>query len=165
MIANVIKLLIENLPTVFFVLALVIAAVTRSIPQTAERFLSWVLLSCGLEALWAGASHVLFPETAAHFIGWQTSPFQFEVGMADLSLGVISTLSFWRPLAFKAAVVTFTVVYYVGLAYGHFHQIATTGNTAAGNDGLLLLLTVIKPLLLFGLLIGARVSYAKLKRP
>lgn len=165
MIADGIRLFITNLPTVFFVLALVIAALTRHIPQPAERFLSWILVSMGLEGLWAGGTHVLFPETAARFIGWQVSPFQFEVGMADISLGVIALVAFWQPLAFKAAVVTFSVVYYVGLAYGHFHQIAATGNMAAGNAGMLLVLTVIKPALLLALLIGASRSHMPLKRP
>jgi hypothetical protein len=165
MIANAIRLLIENLPTVFFVLALLLATVTRGIPQPAERYLSWILLSLGLQGVWAGGTHVLFPETAARFIGWQVSPFQFEIGIADIAHGVVALLSFWRPLAFKAAVVTFTFVFYVGLAYGHFHHIATAGNMAPGNAGLLLALTIVQPLLLVGLLIGARISNVGLKRP
>jgi hypothetical protein len=51
----------------------------------AERFLSWILLlPIGVTGPWAGAFHVFFPATAAALIGWEVSPFQFEVGMADL---------------------------------------------------------------------------------
>jgi hypothetical protein len=165
MIADLIASFIKNIPTVLFILALVAATLTRHIPQVAERFLSWILLSVGLEGLWAGLTHVFFPETAARFIGWQVSPFQFEIGIADIALGVTAALSFWRPITFKAAVVTFVFIFYVGLAIGHIRQIVTTGDMAAGNAGLLLVLTIIKPALLVGLLIAARISYAKLKRP
>lgn len=165
MIADFIAMFIKNLPTVFFILALVIASMSRDIPQAAERYLSWVLVSVGLEGLWAGLTHVLFPETAARFIGWQVSPFQFEIGIADIALGVTAIMAFWRPIAFKAAVVTFGFIFFVGLVIGHIKQIVTTGDMAAGNAGLLLVLTVVKPVLLVGLLIAARISYAKLKRP
>ena len=47
----------------------------------------------------------LFPAVAAAHIGWQTSPFQFEVGMADLAIGITACLSFWRDLSFKAAAI------------------------------------------------------------
>jgi hypothetical protein len=165
MIADTIATIIKNVPTVVFVLALVGATLHRSIPQSAERYLSWILLSMGVEGLWAGLTHVLFPETAAHFIGWQTSPFQFEIGIADISLGVVALLAYWRPLAFKAAVVTFSFVFYIGLAIGHIRQVVLTGDMSPGNVGLLLALTIIKPLLLVALLIGAKISYSTLTRP
>ena len=54
-----------------------------------ERLLAWILLlPIGVTGLWAGVSHVFFPAVAAAHIGWQTSPFQFEVGMADFAIGV-----------------------------------------------------------------------------
>jgi uncharacterized membrane protein len=165
MIANAIALFIENLPTAFFILALLAASFTRTIPQTAERWLSWILLSVGAEGLWAGTTHVFFPATAAKFIGWQVSPFQFEIGIADIALGVTAIVSFWRPIVFKTAVVTFSTVFFIGLAIDHIHQVMVTGNTSPGNFGLLLLLTIIRPLLLVVLLTVAARSPAQLKRP
>ena len=53
----------------------------------AEQFLSWMLLlPIGITGLWAGVFHIFFPAAAAAYIGWQVSPFQFEVGMADLAI-------------------------------------------------------------------------------
>ena len=49
-----------------------------------------------------------------------------------------------------------TSILFAGLAYGHIDQIVTAGNFAPGNAGTLLILTIIKPLLLIGLLIAAR---------
>jgi hypothetical protein len=157
MIAEAIRLIITNIPAVLFLAALLIAAIPHGNRPVAERYLSWILLlGVGGEALWGGLFHILAPETAAAFIHWQVSPFQFEMGMADIALGVVGILSFWRSLDFKAAIVTFTSVLYAGLAWGHIHQIMSAGNLAPGNAGALLVLTIIKPPLLVGLLIAAR---------
>jgi hypothetical protein len=50
-----------------------------------------LLLPIGITGLWAGVSHVFFPATAAAHIGWQVSPFQFEVGMADFHHRVLQS--------------------------------------------------------------------------
>jgi hypothetical protein len=94
----------QNFPAELFVVALVVASIRRDGQGASERFLSWILLlPIGVTSLWAGASHVFFPAMAARFIGWQVSPFQFEVGMADFAIGVTACISFWRDLEFKAA--------------------------------------------------------------
>lgn len=149
-IADGIRLVITNMPVILFIAALVVASLRGA---TAERYLAWqLLLPIGVQGLWAGLYHVLAPTTAAAFIGWQVSPFQFEVGMADIALGIVATVAFWRPFEFKAATVLFTIVYFGGLVFGHVHQIVSTHNYAAGNAGLLLALTVIEPVLLAVLL-------------
>ena len=40
-------------------------------------------------------THVYFPEISAKEIGWEVSLFQFEVGIADLTVGVLGVLAFW----------------------------------------------------------------------
>ena len=62
-----------------------------------------------------GIYDVFFPSTAAHFIGWQVSPFQFEVGMADLALGATAVWAFWRDLSFKAAIVCAASIFMLGM--------------------------------------------------
>ena len=59
----------------------------------------------GVSGLWAAVFHLFFPAIAAADIGWEVSPFQFEVGMADLAIGATACVSFWRNLDFKAAAV------------------------------------------------------------
>ncbi len=165
-IASVIEVTIKNLPSILFVSALLVASL-RTVPaNAAERYLSWLLLlSVGVDMLWAGTFHILFPETAARFIGWQDSPFQFEIGVADTAIGVVAVASFWRSLAFKSAVVAYVVLFYIGVAIGHVHQAQIAGNFSAGNFGVLLLLTVAKVFLLSGLLLASWRSRAPTKRP
>jgi disulfide bond formation protein DsbB len=157
MIGNAIGFLLRNLPAVLFVVAIALAAIRRGAENTAERFLSWILLlPIGVTGLWAGAAHVFFPTVAASHIGWQTSPFQFEVGMADLAIGVTACVSFWRDLSFKAAAVCAASVFLLGDAVGHIHQMIAANNFAPGNAGVPFYMDVICPALAISLLIVAR---------
>jgi hypothetical protein len=156
MIANAIGFVLHNLPALLFVVALVIAAARRGHKSTAERFLSWILLlPVGVTGLWAGAFHVFLPGTAAALIGWEVSPFQFEVGMADLAIGVTACISFWRDLSFKAAAVSVASVFLLGDAVGHVRQMLMAGNFAPGNAGVPFYMDVICPLLAIALLFAA----------
>ena len=93
MIAEAISLLLYNLPVALFVIALV--ASKHGEGTGAERLLAWMLLlPIGVTGLWAASYHLLSPEVAAAHIGWEVSPFQFEVGMADLAIGVTAVISF-----------------------------------------------------------------------
>jgi hypothetical protein len=147
MIASAIRLLLQNLPAVLFLLALLIAAATRRGGPVPERLLSWILLlPIGVTGLWAGAFHVFLPRTAASLIGWQVSPFQFEVGMADLAIGVTACIAFWRDLSFKAAAVCAASVFLLGDAIGHVREMVMAGNFAPGNAGVPFYMDIIAPL-------------------
>jgi disulfide bond formation protein DsbB len=157
MMGQTIEFVLRNLPAVLFVVAIVIAAARRDEPP-AERFLSWILLlPIGVTGIWAGVSHVFFPVVAASHIGWQTSPFQFEVGMADFAIGITACLSFWQDLSFKAAAICAASVFLLGDAVGHVHRMMVAGNFAAGNAGVPFFMDIICPVLAICLLtIAAR---------
>lgn len=157
MIAKAIAFFIRNLPAVLFALALILSALGRPRGSAANRLLAWVLLlPIGVTGLWAGIMHVFFPGIAAAYIGWQVSPFQFEVGMADFAIGVTSCLAFWGGWGFRAASVCSASIFLLGDAIGHVHQMIAAGNFAAGNAGLPFYMDVICPLLAIALLIAAR---------
>ncbi len=75
--------------------------------------------------------------------------------MADLALGVIACLSFWRDLEFKAAVVIATAIFLLGDAVGHVRQMEIAGNFAPGNAGVPFYTDIIIPALSIALLIIA----------
>lgn len=152
--ASFIQLLLSNIPAIMFALAILIALVRHDGRALAVRLLDWlILLSVGVTSFWAGAFHVFFPTIAAESIGWQVSPFQFEIGVADMAIGIVAIMSFWRSLPFKSAVVCYIVLFFIGVAIGHVRDALEAGNFAANNFGLLLVLTiaqiVILPLLLW----------------
>ena len=134
--AETIAFVLRNLPVFLFVAALIFAWLGRSGAPIADRLLDWVLLlPIGVSGIWAAVFHLFFPEIAAADIGWEPSPFQFEVGMADLALGVTACISFWRSLDFKAAVVIVNAIFLLGDAIGHVRQMIAEGNFASGNAG------------------------------
>jgi hypothetical protein len=156
MIAYAIRLVLQNLPALLLVVALVMAAARRGHGSAAERFLSWILLlPIGVTGLWAGAFHVCLPATAAALIGWEESPFQFEVGMADLAIGLTACISFWRDLSFKAAAVSAASIFLLGDAVGHVRQMRIAGNFAPGNAGVPFYTDIICPVLAITLLLLA----------
>jgi len=157
MIAESIAFIVSNLPAFLFVAALLIAAFGRT-PRwsTPERFVSWILLlPIGVTGLWAAAFHLLAPSVAAHLIGWETSPFQFEVGMADLAIGTTAFASFWCSLPFKAAAVWAASIFLLGDAVGHVHQMLAARNFAPGNAGVPFFMDIICPALSIMLLVAA----------
>jgi hypothetical protein len=156
MISYTIRFVLHNLPALLFAVAIVIAAGQRDNKVVAERFLSWILLlPIGITGLWAGAFHVFLPATAAALIGWEVSPFQFEVGMADLAIGVTACISFWRDLSFKAAAVSAASTFLLGDAVGHVRQMLVAGNFSPGNAGVPFYMDIICPLVSIALLVVA----------
>jgi hypothetical protein len=149
MIADAIKFVLGNLPAILFVASFFATAVTKNPVYFPTRLLGWLLLlSIGLESAWAGFFHIAFPHIAASSIGWQVSPFQFEIGVADASIGIVAMISFWRSLAFKGAVVGYITLFFAGVAIGHVREAIVSGNTSSNNFGLLLIITVIQVALL-----------------
>ena len=159
--AETIAFVLRNLPVFLFVAALVFAWLSRSGGSLADRLLAWILLlPIGVTGLWAAVFHLFFPEIAAADIGWEPSPFQFEVGMADLAMGATACVSFWRSLDFKAAAVMVNAIFLLGDAIGHVEQMVATGNFAPGNAGVPFIGDLIFPVLALILLIVVQRSEA-----
>lgn len=102
-----------------------------------EIFLSYVLFFyMGVMCLLAAFAHVfLGPETAQE-IGWQPgSPFQYEIGMANLSYGVLGILTYWMRGRFWDAACLGWSVLLLGCFVGHLRDYYVNGNTAPLNIG------------------------------
>jgi hypothetical protein len=161
MMAETMAFVLRNLPVFLFMAALALAAAWRTGAPGADRLLAWVLLlPIGVTGLWAAVLHLFFPHLAAADIGWEPSPFQFEVGVADLAIGATACVSFWRSLEFKAAAVMVNSIALVGDAVGHVRQMIVAGNLAHGNAGVPFYSDIVFPLLAIILLIIVRQSEA-----
>ena len=159
MIGQTIAFVLGNLPAFLLVAALVAAALAKTPAAAPERYLAWLLLlPVGGSGLWAALFHLAFPAFAATQIGWAPSPFQFEVGVADLAIGATACLSFWRDLSFKAAVVMVNAIFLAGDAVGHVRQMLVAGNLAPGNAGTPFFADILLPVLTIALLLAAQRS-------
>jgi len=115
--------------------ALVHYAVTKK--HLTELLLLYIIfLNMGLMGLLAAYAHVFMGPETAEKIGWQPgSPFQFEIGMANLSYGILGILAFFlRGRAIPAAVVAWSF-FLLGCFVGHIHNYIVTGNAAPYNFG------------------------------
>jgi hypothetical protein len=148
-VVEAIRFVLSHIPAIMFVVALAVAALAKRPSNFSTRLLSWMLLlSVGVEELWAGLFHVFFSRVAAASIGWEVSPFQFEIGVADIAIGVTAIISFWRSLPFKAATIAYVTLFYAGVAIGHVREAVASGDFSENNFGSLLLITVVKVFLL-----------------
>ncbi len=156
--------MVSIVPVLTWVLALVAAAadiMRGPRPLTAgivaDRLLRWIFFFViGLMSLWAFLGHVFFPDQAAASIGWQPSPFQFEVGVANLGIGLAGVVgAFWGGLGFRTATWIMVASFLGGAAVGHLRQIAETGNLAAGNAGPILYTDILTPVAVAVLLVIA----------
>lgn len=102
----------------------------------AEQLLRWVLLlSVGVQGVFTFVVHVFFPTYSAQNIGWEVSPFQYEVGIADLTVGVLGLIAYWSSFSFRVAAVIAAIVWYGGDAIGHINQMVVAHDFAPGNAG------------------------------
>lgn len=136
--ADVIGRFFEFFSVIMLVSALVIAALVAVAGRGDfwEHLFRWTsLLAAGAVGVFTFYSHVFMAERTAQHIGWQTSPFQFEVGIADLVQGVLGALAFRASPDFRRAATIGVAVWLWGDAIGHVHQMIVAHNFAPGNAG------------------------------
>ena len=79
-------------------------------------------------------AHVFISDEIADSIGWDAgSPFQLEVGFANLSIGILGAIAAERRDGFREATVIAATVFAVGATFVHVRDILDTGNLAPGN--------------------------------
>ena len=161
MVETVIRTLLVDFNLVMLAVALVMAGIVgwkrRGEPghSFANTLLGWLLFaSIGFQGIYTFVIHVFFPALSAANIGWEVSPFQYEVGIADLTVGVLGVLAFWGNFGFRVAASIAAIVWYWGDAVGHVQQMIVANNFAPGNAGPWFWTDVLVPLLLIGCLIA-----------
>jgi hypothetical protein len=128
----------------------------RSAKKIVEVTLLYLLvISVGVGALISGFMHVFNGPATAKMIGWQPgSPFQYEVGVADMAFGLICVLCILFRGPFWLAAIIANSFFLFGCMIGHIRSLAESGNLAAYNIGPnIIIADLILPLLLIGLYI------------
>jgi len=133
-------------------------------PKTKNRifevFLLWFLvIMVGIGSIWAFIGHVFMSNMTAALIGWPAgNPFQLEVGVANLSFGILGLLCWKFRDNFWTASIIAVSVFYLGAAYIHIVNIMQSGNMAPGNAGFALYIDILIPIILFALLIAHKMT-------
>ncbi len=154
MIELMISTFLKDFNVVMLVAAVLLAVVSSRLRVDeaggfANQLLGWLLLlSVGAQGVYTFIIHVFFPSVSAANIGWAESPFQYEVGIADLTVGVLSVLAFWGNFSFRLAAAIAGIVWYWGDAVGHVRQMVVANYLAPGNAGPWFWTDVLVPFLL-----------------
>ena len=116
----------------------------------------------GIAFLWSGAMHLLMPHFTAAQIGWQNSPFQVEVGLANLSICLLGFMAFAaRNRLLHLAVILALGIFSVGAGLGHIYQLLALHNDASSNAGTIMYTDIIVPLVMLIVWFGSRSSPAR----
>jgi len=102
-------------------------------------------LYVGMMGVLTSYAHVFRPVQTSASIGWSTSPYEYEVGMADLTVGVLGILCLKFRGNFWLATAIANGVWLWGDAVGHVRQMTLNNDHAANNSGLFLVAEFVVP--------------------
>lgn len=105
----------------------------------------------GLMGVLTAYAHVFRPVETSASIGWATSPYEYEVGMADLTVGVLGILCVQFRGDFWLATAIANAVWLLGDAVGHIRQMTRYNNHASNNAGIFLVTEILMPLVILAL--------------
>ena len=123
------------LPLALAVAHILIDPWARTRSRRIEVFVVYLLaISVGANGIGGAFGHLFLSDLVAESIGWPTgSPFQLEMGFANLALGVLGFLAVGRRGGFRTATIIAVAVIGFGATAVHLLDIAATGNLAPGN--------------------------------
>lgn len=109
----------------------------KSAAKIIEVVLLYLLVvNIGLGGLISGLFHIFNGPATARMIGWPPgSPFQYEIGVADVAFGVLGLLCLFIRGNFWLAAILVNSIFLFGCMIGHVRDTIASGNLAAYNIG------------------------------
>jgi hypothetical protein len=131
---------------------------TRTPKRIIEALILYLIFFViGINSLWEFLGNVMYSDQVAEYMGWSTgSPFQIEVGMANLAFGILGVLCLWEQKDFWLATALGASIFLFGSGLVHLWQIIIRHNIAAGNAGAILYFELIFPIVLLVLMMTYR---------
>jgi hypothetical protein len=143
---------IALLPAALYVGALVLGLLGIELPFASGELsplAQWMLvLSLAVQSLWAAFGHLFVAKQVAESIGWPASPFQHEIGSANLGIGV-GAIAASILGAIAAWVIFFVAACFLwGAAIVHARDMLSRNNFAINNAGPIFWWDILTPLTL-----------------
>jgi hypothetical protein len=121
----------------------------------ADKLLRYLFIfPLGVQGLWAFFGHVFLPEDSAAAIGWAPSPFQFEVGVANLGLALACFYAAFAGFEARLAAALAASCFLIGAGVIHIVDIIDKGNFAPGNAGPIMFTDFLTPIVVLSLLVA-----------
>lgn len=123
-----------------------------------------LFFAVGLSGIWGFIGHAFFSQTVSAFIGWAPSPFEFEIAIANLALGIMGLFSVICSSGYKKATATYCLIFGFGAAFGHIRDIIIMHNLHPGNSGAILYTDIAIPLILWIALLNRKDNRRQLEQ-
>jgi hypothetical protein len=125
----------------YLILPLLLAGITIAVDTRAntrkrrlEVFMTFVFAFGAASGIAGALGHFFASDMVAQAVGWPAgSPFQLEMGFANLALGVLAAIAVGRRDGFRDATVIAVTILGVGAFIVHLIDFVQTGNLSPGN--------------------------------
>jgi len=136
------EFLVANTSIIGFVLAFILAGITCFYKKRAffsEVFIRYLfLIPLGVGFLFYTSFQMFYPDLWARSIGWDTSPYQVDLGFVDFASAVVALIAVWKDYSFCLAAALMKIFIHTGLAIVRITAIFTVQNFNVGNAGFVL---------------------------
>ena len=122
----------------------------------AHRARGGALLACRVSGILLGSAHLFTPGPVAKAIGWPTSRFQWEVGLAGVGYGVAGVMAPAFDQGFWLATIIVFSIFMLGAAVGHVRSMIAEHNFAPGNAGYIFWYDILAPAFLVVMYVATR---------
>ncbi len=97
----------------------------------------YVLIGVVVQGLVTAGLQILDPNLVISYVQWPYSPFLYELGMANLSFGILGLLSLWKNTDWKKSAAFGYGLFLLITGIGHIVQITLQGITPGDFGGFL----------------------------
>lgn len=108
-----------------------------------------VVYMIGWAGIGAGISHLFFGRKISQTIGFPKSPYELEVGFADLAMGIVGVIAASFSPDYWLAIILVSSIFRIGCGFGHIRSIIKDRNFAVNNTAILFVNFVVPAFLLF----------------
>ncbi len=115
-----------------------------------------IFVGVGVQGVMAGLKQIGAGQDVAAYTGWAYSPFVVELGLMNLSYGILGLIAPFAGRGWQLAAALGYGIFLLGAAIGHVADMATTGNISLGNAGPTLWSDILIPLALVALAVLTR---------
>jgi hypothetical protein len=132
---------------IFWLIGIIVGIITaiinptiRTVQAIATNLLFYQLvITLTLTGVQGFLGHVFKSDMVAEYIGWEKgSPFQKELGYAELGYGIAGVMCIWMGKDFWLATIIITSPLFIGAAVVHLKEMKKSKNFKPGNSIILL---------------------------
>ena len=148
-------------PLIWPVVAVVGALIrTRHSPSREARLETWqrwwAIAALGCGSLWMTISFITVPDVMATAIGFNRTPFMFEIAFANLGLAVMGFRAASASVRERITIGLGAGMFLWGAVIGHLYQWFANGDHAPGNTGGVLVSDLLLPAVMIILAVRTR---------